>query len=102
MRRDRRRAPRAERHTVGVRELRQNLSVYLRRVAAGESLEVTEHGRAVAVLAPLRRDASPLDRLIAAGRATRASGDLLELGAPRGRVSRRASTALDALREERL
>jgi prevent-host-death family protein len=30
---------------VGVRELRQNLSVYLRRVARGESLEVTERGR---------------------------------------------------------
>ncbi|MGH2488568.1 MAG: type II toxin-antitoxin system Phd/YefM family antitoxin, partial [Candidatus Limnocylindria bacterium] len=38
---------------VGVRELRQNLSVYLRRVKRGERLEVTERGRAVALLAPL-------------------------------------------------
>ena len=38
---------------VGVRELRQNLSVYLRRVEAGETLEVTHHGRVVAELAPL-------------------------------------------------
>ena len=37
---------------VGVRELRQNLSVYLKRVRAGESLEVTEHGHPIAVLAP--------------------------------------------------
>ena len=29
---------------VGVRELRQNLSVYLDRVKAGETLTVTEHG----------------------------------------------------------
>ena len=33
---------------VGVRELRQNLSVYLDRVKAGETLEVTEHGQPVA------------------------------------------------------
>jgi prevent-host-death family protein len=38
---------------VGVRELRQNLSVYLRRVRAGEPLEVTERGRPVAVLQPI-------------------------------------------------
>ena len=38
---------------VGVRELRQNLSVYLRRIIDGESLEVTERGRPVALLSPL-------------------------------------------------
>jgi prevent-host-death family protein len=64
---------------VGVRELRQNLSVYLRRVAAGETLTVTEHRRPVAVLAPLPQTDSPLERLIVAGSATRPDGDLLEL-----------------------
>jgi prevent-host-death family protein len=38
--------------TVGVRELRQNLSRYLERVKSGEALEVTEHGRIVARLSP--------------------------------------------------
>lgn len=38
--------------TVGVRELRQNLSKYLDRVKAGEDLVVTEHGREVARLIP--------------------------------------------------
>jgi len=38
---------------VGVRELRQNLSVYLRRIAEGETLEVTDRGRPVALLSPL-------------------------------------------------
>jgi antitoxin (DNA-binding transcriptional repressor) of toxin-antitoxin stability system len=38
--------------TVGVRELRQNLSVYLRCVRAGATLKVTEHRRTVAVPAP--------------------------------------------------
>ena len=40
---------------VGVRELRQNLSVYLDRVKAGETLEVTEHGHPVARLGRIRR-----------------------------------------------
>jgi prevent-host-death family protein len=55
---------------VGVRELRQNLSVYLRRIEAGETLEVTEHGHPVARLTPLPpQRMSVLDRLIAEGRA---------------------------------
>lgn len=56
---------------VGVRELRQNLSVYLDRVKAGETLEVTEHGQPVAQLGP--RPAKPssiIDQLIAEGRIT--------------------------------
>jgi prevent-host-death family protein len=38
--------------TVGVRELRQNLSRYLERVKAGETLTVTERGHEVARLVP--------------------------------------------------
>jgi prevent-host-death family protein len=53
---------------VGVRELRQNLSVYLERVKQGEALEVTERGHPVAVLAPLRDPDDPLERLRAQGR----------------------------------
>jgi prevent-host-death family protein len=85
---------------VGVRELRQNLSVHLRRVRAGATLEVTEHGRPVAVLAPLPPPTTALARLIAAGRATPARGDLLALGPPRGRPSTRVSDALRELRRD--
>jgi len=81
--------------------LRQNLSVYLRAVAAGKTLEVTEHGRPVAVLAPLPPAASLIERLVTAGRSTKPVGDLLDLGRPRGRVSRRASAALYELRRDR-
>lgn len=64
---------------VGVRELRQNLSVYLRRVKDGETLEVTEHGQSVALLTPLPvKEMSILERLIAEGRATPAKGNLME------------------------
>lgn len=38
--------------SVGIRELRQNLSRYLRRVKQGEPLAVTERGRVVARLVP--------------------------------------------------
>lgn len=38
--------------TVGVRELRQNLSKYLARVKEGETFDVTERGLVVARLSP--------------------------------------------------
>jgi len=87
---------------VGVRELRQNLSKYLRRVERGERLEVTEHGRPVAVLAPLGEPEGPLARLMAAGRVTPPRTDLLELLPPRGKTSSRTSEALLNERTERL
>ena len=37
---------------VGVRDLKASLSAYLRRVSAGESVVVTDHGRPVARLVP--------------------------------------------------
>ena len=68
---------------VGVRELRQNLSVYLDRVKRGETLEVTEHGEPVARLSPRPPDTmTPLERLVAEGRVAPAEGDLLEVGPP--------------------
>jgi len=77
-------APERALSQVGVRELRQNLSVYLRRVRAGETLEVTEHGVPVAQLAPLPpRRVSVLDRLVAEGRAEAGKGgNLADLGPP--------------------
>jgi prevent-host-death family protein len=87
---------------VGVRELRQNLSVYLKRVVAGEVLEVTDRGQAVAVLAPTLQSSPGIERLVAAGRALPPAGDLLELGPPTGRISPRLSGALEEQRTERL
>jgi prevent-host-death family protein len=87
---------------VGVRELRQNLSVYLRRVIKGESFEVTERGRPVALLGPLPEPSSPVQRLVAAGRASKPEGAISEVLPPRGKPSRRLSEALEELRAERL
>ena len=63
---------------VGVRELRQNASAVLRRVAAGEIVEVTDRGRAVARIVPMH-EASRLGQLLAEGRASGATGDLLDV-----------------------
>jgi prevent-host-death family protein len=84
---------------VGVRELRQNLSVYLRRVKNGESLEVTEHGHPVAVLAPLPEPQSVFDRMLAEGRIRPATGSLADLPLPPGPVSTGGTDALAADRE---
>lgn len=56
---------------VGVAELRQNLSQYLRRVEDGERLVVTDRNRPVAELGPPATTGAALDRLIAEGRVTR-------------------------------
>lgn len=57
--------------TVGVAELRQNLSKYLRRVERGERLVVTDRNRPVAELGPPPSVGNDLDRLIADGRVAR-------------------------------
>lgn len=64
-------------NTVGIRELRQQASAVLKRVVAGEVIEVTEHGHRIARIVPLRPGV--LDQLVVEGRATEAEGDLLEL-----------------------
>lgn len=51
--------------TVGVRELRQNLSKYLTRVKKGETLTVTERGHEVARLVPSRPEIDPYDLMLA-------------------------------------
>ena len=67
--------------SVGVRELRQRASELLRRVEAGETIEVTDRGRPVAVLAPLPGQGS-IERLLASGDVVSASRILDDLPEP--------------------
>jgi prevent-host-death family protein len=87
--------------TVGVAELRQNLSRYLQRVSQGERLVVTDHNRPVAELGPPPTTGSTLDRLVAEGRvarpARRGLPEPLELDGDPYALSR----ALDEIRGER-
>jgi prevent-host-death family protein len=55
---------------VGVRELRDRMSGYLARVRAGETIEITDRGRPVAMLVPPPSDRAALSELIATGHLT--------------------------------
>lgn len=50
---------------MGIRELRDSLTATIRRVRAGETIEVTHHGKPVALIAPVPADR--IDRLVASG-----------------------------------
>jgi prevent-host-death family protein len=90
--------------TVGVRELRQNLSIYLDQVKRGVVLQVTEHGHVVATLQPAAAAVTRLERLEALGLATRARKEIRDLPArrplPAGAAS--VSAILDELGADRL
>lgn len=57
--------------STGIRELKDNLSRYIRRIEAGERIAITAHGRVVAELVPpgskTRARPSRFDELIASG-----------------------------------
>jgi prevent-host-death family protein len=55
--------------SIGIRELRQNASRYLRLVEErGEPIEITDRGRPVALLTPVPRTGSRIEQLRASGR----------------------------------
>lgn len=81
---------------MGVREFRENLTKALRRVRAGETIEITLDGIPVALVTPLPR--TPVERLIAEGAATPPTRH--ELAGPRQPVVT-GITASEALAEDR-
>ena len=92
-----------KRPTVGVRELRQNLSVYLRRVKRGVTLLVTDHGHVVAELRPVPVAADVIERLARDGLVTRATRRPADLPAPvRRDLGRPVGEILDELRKDRV
>ncbi len=87
--------------TVGVAELRQNLSKYLRLVSRGERLVVTERNKPVAELGPPPSTGPALDRLIAEGRVARPPRRGLPEPLRLAGDPRALSRALDEIRGER-
>ncbi len=86
--------------SVGIRELRDNVSALIRRVAAGETIDVTDHGHPVARIVPFRAR-SPLEQMLAEGRATPATADLLDFEAsPRQPEEQLLSDGLAELRRD--
>jgi prevent-host-death family protein len=82
---------------MGIRELRDNLTKTIRRVRAGETIEITHDGEPVALLSPVRR--SRLDQLIASGEATR--GEPLDLSSFEPLPVTGPMTASEALERDR-
>lgn len=82
---------------VGVRDLKQHLSEYLRRVSAGETLQVTDRGVPVALITPVLAD-DPLARGVEEGWIRPPSSPRRVGGVPRAKANRRV---LDVLNEDR-
>ncbi|MCY4076426.1 MAG: type II toxin-antitoxin system prevent-host-death family antitoxin [Acidobacteria bacterium] len=92
--------------SAGIRELKDNLSRYVRRVEAGERIEITAHGRVVAELvqpgATAKRTSGRFGELVASGviRPPLEAGDPTEgwpdIGLPAGT----AAELIDAERGE--
>ena len=68
--------------TVGIRELKNHLSEYLRKVRLGDSVLITDRGEVVAEFSPPGRVSS--DTSLPAGLLTLARRGLVTLGAARG------------------
>ena len=66
---------------IGVRELRQRASEFLRDVERGQVIEVMARGRLVARLVPVK-DGDRRAQLASSGRITTGTGDVLAAGAP--------------------
>ena len=87
---------------IGIRELRQHASVYVDLVERGYTVDITNRGRLVAQMVPVRDPDSPIERWIARGVIERAEddGSVLEIEPYTGPVGGdTASGALGRLRE---
>lgn len=74
--------------SIEIRELRQNASRYVRRLVAGDTFTITDHGRPVGLLTPLPRGAGLYEQLIA-------SGELIPAIHPNGMLSTNIPEPLD-------
>jgi prevent-host-death family protein len=87
--------------TVGIRELRQRASELLRQVERGETIQITDRGRPVALLSPLP-PGNVYQQLVAEGELVRANNDELDWPEPLPLVTgvESASAALERLRAD--
>ena len=65
--------------SLGIRALQQNAGAVVRKVELGDSVEITDRGRPVAILVPILEHYQTLE---ASGRLRRADGDLFDLPPP--------------------
>jgi prevent-host-death family protein len=91
------------RDEVGIRELKAQASAVVRRAAAGRVITITDRGRPVARIVPLRDDEGWWDRMIEEGRIIPAQRDLIQVlyESPPARLAPGERSPFDALMELR-
>lgn len=89
--------------SVGVRELKNQLSKHLKRVRQGQRIVVTEHGRAIATIEPVEAPAVPewAKAMIREGRARWSGGKPLGARTPRAARNARLAEAVFEDRDDR-
>jgi prevent-host-death family protein len=89
--------------TIGVRELKANLSKCLKQVRAGASVTVTDRGRPIATIQPVKSAAADLSwvhQMVAEGKADWGGGKPMGL-TPRLKLRGRGKTVSEMLIEDR-
>jgi prevent-host-death family protein len=88
--------------SIGIRELRQHASRYVRMARGGRRIAVTDRGTLVAYLVPPEESTTARARLEAAGAYVPAVGSLLDLlpPPPTPEGSRPLSEAVEELRDQ--
>ena len=81
---------------IGVRELRQHARRYLERVAAGETLQVTDRGRPLALLVPVVSD--PWEDLLRRGQVQLPADDAALESEPAADYDSKAAEVLTVVR----
>ena len=87
--------------TVGVRELKNQLSSFLDRVKAGEEITVTEHGRPIARLSAVGGDVDRMALLVAAGIVQPSTSPHRQLPKKRVKLTDGSSSLADVVAEQR-
>ena len=88
---------------VGIRELKAQASAVVRRAAAGQVITITDRGRPVARIVPVRDDEGWWDEMIEEGRIIPARRDLIQVlyESPPARLAPGERSPFDALMELR-
>lgn len=84
---------------IGIRELKQHASAVIRRVAAGEEVEVTDRGTPVARIVPLPSD-DAYTRLVAAGEVVLATASWRDIEPADALPGKSLSRVLQEMRDE--
>ncbi|WP_343708764.1 type II toxin-antitoxin system prevent-host-death family antitoxin [Mycobacterium sp.] len=87
--------------TIGIRELRQNASLWVAKAKAGLTIQITDRGRPVARLVPLGPVNQARDKLIAEGQLVPASAARVPLSTADLIEGRSLTSILDEQRADR-